>query len=91
MFSSSTKNLFTGHLLGAAGAVEAIFSIEALRHNYIPMTAGICELSKSSNNVVYGQGQEAELEYAISNTFGFGGYAVSHLNVEACEYFRSKI
>ena len=70
---SSTKS-FTGHLLGAAGAVEAVATIEAIRHNYIPMTAGTRELSEDIEaNVVYGQGQEAELEYAISNTFGFGG------------------
>lgn len=71
---SSTKS-FTGHLLGAAGAVEAVVTIEAIRHNYIPMTAGTRELSEDIEaNVVYGQGQEAELEYAISNTFGFGGH-----------------
>lgn len=71
---SSTKS-FTGHLLGAAGAVEAVATIKALRHNYIPMTAGTRELSEDIEaNVVYGQGQEAELEYAISNTFGFGGH-----------------
>lgn len=71
---SSTKS-FTGHLLGAAGAVEAVATIEAIRHNYIPMTAGTRELSEDIEaNVVHGQGQEAELEYAISNTFGFGGH-----------------
>ncbi|WP_288264005.1 beta-ketoacyl-ACP synthase II [uncultured Streptococcus sp.] len=71
---SSTKS-FTGHLLGAAGAVEAVATIEAIRHNYIPMTAGTRELSEDIEaNVVYGQGQEAELTYAISNTFGFGGH-----------------
>ena len=71
---SSTKS-FTGHLLGADGAVEAVATIEAIRHNYIPMTAGTRELSEDIEaNVVYGQGQEAELEYAISNTFGFGGH-----------------
>lgn len=71
---SSTKS-FTGHLLGAAGAVEAVATIEAIRHNYIPMTAGTRELSEDIEaNVIYGQGQEAELEYAISNTFGFGGH-----------------
>ena len=71
---SSTKS-FTGHLLGAAGAVEAIATIEAMRHNYVPMTAGTSELSDYIEaNVVYGQGLEQEIPYAISNTFGFGGH-----------------
>lgn len=71
---SSTKS-FTGHLLGAAGAVEAIATIEAIRNSFIPMTAGTRELSDDIEaNVIYGQGQEAELKYAISNTFGFGGH-----------------
>ena len=71
---SSTKS-FTGHLLGAAGAVEAIACVEAMRHSYVPMTAGTSELSDYIEaNVVYGQGQEKEIEYAISNTFGFGGH-----------------
>ena len=71
---SSTKS-FTGHLLGAAGAVEAIATTEAMRHSHIPMTAGPRELSEEIEaNVVYGQGQEADIAYAISNTFGFGGH-----------------
>ena len=71
---SSTKS-FTGHLLGAAGAVEAIATIEAMRHSYIPMTAGTQELSDYIEaNVVFGQGQDAEVKYAVSNTFGFGGH-----------------
>ena len=71
---SSTKS-FTGHLLGAAGAVEAIATIEAMRHNFVPKTAGTSELSDYIEaNVVYGQGLEQEIPYAISNTFGFGGH-----------------
>lgn len=71
---SSTKS-FTGHLLGAAGAVEAIATIEAIRHSYVPMTAGTTELSEDiTANVIFGQGQDADIRYAISNTFGFGGH-----------------
>ncbi|AND79865.1 beta-ketoacyl-ACP synthase II [Streptococcus pantholopis] len=71
---SSTKS-FTGHLLGAAGGVEAIATIEAIRHHFVPMTAGTKELSDDIEaNVVYGQGQPADIKYALSNTFGFGGH-----------------
>lgn len=71
---SSTKS-FTGHLLGAAGAVEAIATVEAIRHSFIPKTAGTQELSEDIEaNVVMGQGLEREVKYAISNTFGFGGH-----------------
>ncbi|MGT2926312.1 beta-ketoacyl-ACP synthase II [Streptococcus cuniculipharyngis] len=71
---SSTKS-FTGHLLGAAGGVEAIATIEAMRHSFIPMTAGTQELSEGIEaNVIYGQGQAADIKYALSNTFGFGGH-----------------
>ncbi|CAR43207.1 beta-ketoacyl-ACP synthase II [Streptococcus uberis] len=71
---SSTKS-FTGHLLGAAGAVEAIATIEAMKNSYIPMTAGTKELSDDIEaNVIFGQGKEAEIRYAMSNTFGFGGH-----------------
>lgn len=71
---SSTKS-FTGHLLGAAGAVEAIAVIEAMKHSYAPMTAGTKELSDYIEaDVIYGQGRDMEINYAISNTFGFGGH-----------------
>ena len=71
---NSTKSM-TGHLLGAAGAVEAIATIEAIRHSFVPKTAGTKELSDYIEaNVVYGEGQEADIQYAISNTFGFGGH-----------------
>ncbi|MGT2910331.1 beta-ketoacyl-ACP synthase II [Streptococcus cameli] len=71
---SSTKS-FTGHLLGAAGAVEAIAVIEAMKHSHAPMTAGTKELSEYIEaDVIYGQGRNMEINYAISNTFGFGGH-----------------
>ena len=61
--------------MGAAGAVEAIATIEAIRHQYVPKTAGTQELSDYIEaNVVYGEGQDADIQYAISNTFGFGGH-----------------
>lgn len=71
---SSTKS-FTGHLLGAAGAVEAAAVIEAMRHSYAPKTAGMTELSEDIEaDVIYGQGRDMEIRHAISNTFGFGGH-----------------
>ena len=71
---SSTKS-FTGHLLGAAGAVEAIAVIEAMRHSHAPMTAGTKELSDYIEaDVIYGLGRDLEIKHAISNTFGFGGH-----------------
>lgn len=71
---SSTKS-FTGHLLGAAGAVEAIATIEAIKHSHAPMTAGTQELSDYIEaDVIYGQGRDMDIRYAISNTFGFGGH-----------------
>lgn len=71
---SSTKS-FTGHLLGAAGGVEAIAVIEAMRHDFIPMTAGTQEIAEDIEaNVIYGQGLAKEVTYALSNTFGFGGH-----------------
>ena len=71
---SGTKGA-TGHCLGAAGAVEAIFSILALQRGILPPTINretpdpSCDL-----DVVPNQAREAELEVAISNSFGFGGH-----------------
>lgn len=71
---SSTKS-FTGHLLGAAGAVEAIAVIEAMKHSHAPKTAGTKELSDYIEaDVIFGQGRDMEIKHAISNTFGFGGH-----------------
>ena len=70
---SSTKSM-TGHLLGAAAAIEAIFSIKALHHNFVPPTINIenldpeCDLDVTPNN-----GKNRELNAAMSNAFGFGG------------------
>lgn len=73
---SSTKSM-TGHLLGAAGAVEAIASILAVKHNAIPPT--INHFTDDPNidnslNYTFNKAQKREVKSAISNTFGFGGH-----------------
>lgn len=71
---SSTKSMI-GHLLGAAGAVEAIACIKAIEEAYIPATIGYqvpdeeCDLDYVPN-----QGREATVRYAMSNSLGFGGH-----------------
>ncbi|WP_333886653.1 beta-ketoacyl-ACP synthase II [Clostridium sp.] len=71
---SSTKSM-TGHLLGAAGAVEAIVCVKCVQDNYIPPTIGYkvpdeeCDLDYVPN-----KGRSGEVKYAMSNSFGFGGH-----------------
>ncbi len=71
---SSTKSM-TGHLLGAAGAIESIASILAIRNSLVPPTINLeipdpeCDLNYTPKVAV-----EKEIKYAISNTFGFGGH-----------------
>jgi 3-oxoacyl-[acyl-carrier-protein] synthase II len=70
---SSTKSA-TGHLLGAAGAVEAIFSILAIRDNVAPPTLNLESPSKESViDRVAKMAQERRITTALSNSFGFGG------------------
>lgn len=74
---SSTKSM-TGHLLGAAGAVEAIATILAVVNNRIPPTINFenpdpeCDL-----NYTFNMPQDKKVEYALSNAFGFGGHNTS--------------
>lgn len=79
LMMSSTKSM-TGHMLGAAGAVEAMFTALALRDGYVPATINYqvpdenCDL-----NVVPNQGRNVDLHYAMSNSLGFGGHNASIL------------
>lgn len=74
---SSTKSM-TGHLLGAAGAVEAIATIKSILHGVIPPTINFefpdpdCDL-----NYTFNTPQKKEVVYAMSNAFGFGGHNTS--------------
>ena len=76
---SSTKSM-TGHMLGAAGAVEALFTALALRDGFVPATIHYrvpdeqCDL-----DVVPNEGRRADLHYAMSNSLGFGGHNASLL------------
>ena len=73
LYISSTKGN-TGHLLGAAGAVEAIFTIKAIEDSFVPPTINFevpdeeCDL-----NIVPNKGINTEIKYGMSNSLGFGG------------------
>ncbi|WP_108306263.1 beta-ketoacyl-ACP synthase II [Metalysinibacillus jejuensis] len=74
---SSTKSM-TGHLLGAAGGVEAVFTVLALKEGILPPTMNLqnpdpdCDLDYVAN-----QAREQQVEYAMSNSLGFGGHNAS--------------
>ena len=71
---SSTKSI-SGHLLGAAGAIESIFSILSLRDNRLPPTINLDNLDEDAPklNYVANESQEKEINYVLNNSFGFGG------------------
>lgn len=76
---SSTKSM-TGHLLGGAGAVEAIATVLSIKNNFIPPTINhFIDDPEIDNklNLTFNQGQEKVVNIAISNTFGFGGHNTS--------------
>lgn len=73
---NSTKSM-TGHLLGAAGAVEAIASILAIKENMVPPTINHQTPDENIDpklNFTFGKAQKREVNVALSNTFGFGGH-----------------
>ena len=73
IFVSSTKSSI-GHLLGAAGSVESIFSIMALNNNILPATLNLDNPIETSNiNLIPKTPIEKKISYALSNSFGFGG------------------
>lgn len=70
----------TGHLLGAASAIEAIAAVLAVKNNVIPATINVTELDPNipeGSNIVVGKPLETEVNYALSNSFGFGGHNAS--------------
>lgn len=71
---SSTKSM-TGHLLGGAGAVEAIFSVLALKDSFVPATMNYQVKDEELDlDYVPNQGRKQELHYSLSNSLGFGGH-----------------
>jgi len=73
---SSTKSM-TGHLLGGAGAIEALAAVFALKENTIPPTINHFEKDTTLDekiNFTFNKAQQRDVHYALSNTFGFGGH-----------------
>ena len=73
---NSTKSM-TGHLLGAAGAIEAISCILAMKHSIVPPTINHFNIDDSIDaklNFTFSSPQKRNVRVAMSNTFGFGGH-----------------
>ena len=67
-----------GHSLGAAGALEAVLTVQALRDGVVPPTLNLKDLdSEIDLDVVAAQPRRGDYRYAVSNSFGFGGHNVA--------------
>ncbi|MES2588175.1 MAG: beta-ketoacyl-ACP synthase II [Bacteroidota bacterium] len=78
---SGTKSM-TGHLLGAAGAIEAIICVKAIEDQIVPPTINTTEIEaefKDNFHFPLGKSEPKEMTYVMSNTFGFGGHIASVL------------
>jgi len=77
---TSTKSA-TGHLLGAAGGIEAIFTALAIRDQIAPMTLNLEKPDEAAAgiDIVHGKARPMKIDYALSNGFGFGGVNASVL------------
>ena len=74
---SSTKSM-TGHLLGAAGAVEGIITALSLKNGFVPATINYKEKDEACDlDIVPNEGREADIHVALSNALGFGGHNAS--------------
>ncbi len=79
LYINSTKSMI-GHLLGAAGGVEFIVCVKSILDNYIHPTVNSKEADEECDlNYVFGEGVHTQVEYAISNSLGFGGHNASLL------------
>ena len=73
LFVSSTKSSI-GHLLGAAGSVEAIFSLLSIKNSILPATLNLEDPIESKNiNLIAKEPIKQKIDLALSNSFGFGG------------------
>ena len=78
---SATKSM-TGHLLGAAGAIEALFGVLSIRDQIVPPTINFEEGDEDPEidyklNFTFNKAQKREIRAVLSNTFGFGGHNAS--------------
>ncbi len=78
---SGTKSM-TGHLLGAAGAIESIISVLAVKHDMVPATINTQQVDEqvpAGLNLVFHQPVQKKVNFVLNNTFGFGGHTASSI------------